>query len=253
PVTKVMMNPPFALKRDSEKEYKFLDHALAQMQDGTLLFAVLPYPAMVKRGGYFNWRKNLLLPKHRLLAVVTFPGDLFYPVGVTTVGVFIKKGIPHRKGDRVLWLRALTDGLLKSKGKRLPSPRTTNDLERARNLLQAFIHNPSHPIPNQHQFMKATPIDFDDKQLELAPEVYLEQAESSIGHVAERLEETVRDIFSYLIKINRVKLGSPVWGTFNVTDFFQLRRGNFHSIAALAPGKYPTISRVSTDNGLIGF
>lgn len=266
PVTKVMMNPPFALKRDSEKEFKFVEQALVQMQDGGLLFAVLPYPAMVKRGGYFNWRKNLLLARHRLLSVVTLPGDLFYPVGVTTVGIFVKKGIPHRSEDRVLWVRALTDGLLKSKGKRLPSPRASNDLEQAKNLLRAFIHNPSHPIPNKHQFMKAIPIDFNDKQLELVPEVYLEQAESSMEEIAERVDQTVRDIFAYLVKINRVTLRAdllpngknvkprtPTWKGFNVTDFFHLRRGNFHSIAALATGQFPTISRVSTDNGLIGF
>jgi type I restriction-modification system DNA methylase subunit len=266
PITKVMMNPPFALKRDSEKEFKFVDQALAQMQDGGLLFAILPYPAMVKRGGYFNWRKNLLLPKNRLLAVVTLPGDLFYPVGVTTVGVFVRKGTAHRKEDRVLWVRALTDGLLKSKGKRLPSPRASNDLDKARSTLRAFIHNPSHPVANKHQFMKAIAIDFQDDKLELVPEVYLDQAESSVDKIAEKVEESVRDVFSYLIKINRATLRAdllpsakrtalptPTWKGFNVTDFFQLKRGNFHSIAALAEGSYPTISRVSTDNGLIGF
>lgn len=266
PITKVMMNPPFALKRDSEKEFKFVDQALAQMQDGGLLFAILPYPAMVKRGGYFTWRKNLLLPRNRLLAVVTLPGDLFYPVGVTTVGIFIKKGIPHRATDRVLWVRALTDGLVKSKGKRLPSPRAANDLDKAKNLLRAFIHNPSHPIPNKHQFMKATPIDFSDDKLELVPEVYLDQAEPSITEIMPRIEESVREVFSYLIKINKAILRAdllptkrhavsrtPTWKAFNVTDLFHLKRGNFHSIAALAAGTYPTISRVSTDNGLIGF
>jgi hypothetical protein len=36
-----------------------------------------------------------LLPHQTLVAVVTLPGDLFYPVGVTTVGVFVRKGVPH--------------------------------------------------------------------------------------------------------------------------------------------------------------
>jgi len=35
-----------------------------------------------------------LLEKNTLLGVVTFPEDLFYPIGVLTVGLFIKKGIP---------------------------------------------------------------------------------------------------------------------------------------------------------------
>jgi len=37
-VTKVLMNPPFALKSSDEKEYKFVDHALKQMSDGGILF-----------------------------------------------------------------------------------------------------------------------------------------------------------------------------------------------------------------------
>ena len=114
-VTKVMMNPPFALKQDAEKEYRFIDQALAQMEHGGLLFSVLPYAVMVKPGAYRQWRQRTLLAGNTLLAVVTFPPDVFYPVGVTTVGVFIKKGVPHPADQNVLWVRALQDGLLKSK------------------------------------------------------------------------------------------------------------------------------------------
>jgi len=38
-----------------------------------------------------------------------------------------------------------------------------------------------------------------------------------------------------------------------VTDLFTLERGDFHAIDRLEPGIYPTISRVSSDNGLVGF
>jgi len=41
-----MMNPPFALKRGSDKEYKFVAQALQQMQDGGTLFQschILPW------------------------------------------------------------------------------------------------------------------------------------------------------------------------------------------------------------------
>ena len=45
-VTKVMMNPPFALKRDDEHEYRFVDHALKQAQERALVFTVLPSSVM---------------------------------------------------------------------------------------------------------------------------------------------------------------------------------------------------------------
>ena len=51
-VTKVMMNPPFALKRSDEKEFRFIEQALAQTEHGGLLFSILPYSVMVKQGIY---------------------------------------------------------------------------------------------------------------------------------------------------------------------------------------------------------
>jgi type I restriction enzyme M protein len=54
-VTKVLMNPPFALSTD--KEYKFVTYALTQMQRGGLLFAIVPTAVF--------------------LPVITLPSDVF--------------------------------------------------------------------------------------------------------------------------------------------------------------------------------
>lgn len=267
PITKVMMNPPFALKRGSDKEYRFVDQALNQMETGGTLFSVLPYSAMVRPGQYSSWRRHQLLPGHTLLAVVTFPGDLFYPVGITSVGIFTRKGIPHDNNSGVLWIRALNDGLLKSKGKRLPNVKAKNDLTTVRDTLKAFLENPNYSVTSVNQFIKTAPIDRTDKQLELVPEAYLDQAEPTHDEVTNGMESSTRELLAFLIKINRAILNpnvirqSPLsikrrpgrWRKFLVTDFFDLKRGNFHSIANLDSGAYPTVSRVSTDNGLVGF
>ena len=264
PITKVMMNPPFSLKRSAEKEYKFIDQALAQMEDGGLLFAVLPYPAMCKPKGYDVWRRDVLLPCHTLLAVVSFPIDAFYPIGVTTVGVFIRKGIPHPREQEVLWIRAPGDGFLKSKRKRLPHPKAPNELAEASPILKAFLRDSSYPVKNVLQFHKAASIDWKDRQIELVPEVYLDQAKPSVGESFAILEEDLRNLLAYLVKIQQAKLsetaeskrkpfGKTKWKTFSITELFDLKRGHFHSIAALDVGKCPTISRVSTDNGCVGF
>jgi type I restriction-modification system DNA methylase subunit len=199
PITKVMMNPPFSLKKGTEKEYKFVEHALHQMQHGGLLFSVLPYSAMVKPGGYRGWRKNQLLPHHTLLSVVTFPGDLFYPVGVHSVGIFVRKGIPHSKDQNVLWLRAINDGLVKSKGKRLPNPKAPNDLATVSPLLGAFLANPEYPVPSIDRFQKACPIDFGDKLLELVPENYLDETPATDGEMQDGVERVLRDTAAFLI------------------------------------------------------
>ena len=264
PVTKVMMNPPFSLKRGTEKEYKFVDQALAQLEDGGLLFTVLPYPAMCKPKGYDTWRKNELLAKHTILAVVSFPIDVFYPIGVTTVGVFIRKGVPHQKEQNVLWVRALGDGFFKSKGKRLPHPKASDELSESAPILKAFLRDPDHPVENILQLQKATPIDWGDRQAELVPEVYLDQARPTVDELFEILEEDLRNLLAYLVKIKKETLGVSTdvkrrpfggakWKSYAITDLFNLERGHFHSIAALDAGVHPTISRVSTDNGCVGF
>jgi len=47
-ITRVLMNPPFALKKGDEKEKHFIDYALSQMQDGGILFAIIPISVMVE-------------------------------------------------------------------------------------------------------------------------------------------------------------------------------------------------------------
>jgi len=65
PVTKVMMNPPFALKRSDEKEFKFVDHALKQMQTGGYCFQFCPMeqwcvPAYTGLGeNIHSWHRTL--------------------------------------------------------------------------------------------------------------------------------------------------------------------------------------------------
>jgi type I restriction-modification system DNA methylase subunit len=197
--TRVLMNPPFALPSAHEKEFHFVDRALAQMQDGGILFSVLPYPAMVKQSAYKEWRMALLR-QHTLLAVMTFPDDLFYPIGVHTVGIFVKKGIPQPAGQNVLWLRALHDGMLKSKGKRLPSATEPNDFAALQDTLQAFLQNPGYPVANIEQLQKACPVDVSDPMLELVPENYLDQAAPTQEEIRRGGERIIRNSIAYLVQ-----------------------------------------------------
>ena len=202
-VTNVLMNPSFAIKKSDIKEYKFVQHALDQMVDGGILFSVLPVGAMLEGGEEYEWRKNRLLIENTLLSGVTFPPDLFYPIGVHTLGIFVKKGIPHPKNQNVLWIRAVHDGYIKVKGKKLPSRSEPNDLEKALPLLQAFIHNPSFPIQSIPEFCKASPIDFNDPQLELIPEVYLDSKPISKEEIEQGIEQLLRETVSCLIKAGK--------------------------------------------------
>ncbi len=198
-VTRVLMNPPFALKTSDEKEFKFVEHALKQMQDGGLLFAILPYPSMLRPGIYQNWRQNSLLNNHTLLSVITFHRELFYPADIYPLAMIVKKGIPHPVDQGVLWMRALNDGLLKHKRKRLPNARAKNDFIAIRDSLKAFVANPAHPVPDIERFQKVAAIDFSDPMLELVPENYLSDAPAAENDIKGGMTRVLRGAMSILI------------------------------------------------------
>jgi len=199
-MTKVLMNPPFALKKESEKEYRFVDLALDRMDVGGYLFVILPISIMFEAGEVREWRQNILLEKNTLTAVLTLPPELFYPVGVHTLGVVVKKGIPHPRCQNVLWVRILHDGFIKVKGKRLISPREPNDISELMPTIQAFIQNPSFSVVNQPEKIKASPIDFNDPLLELVPEAYLDANTPTEIEIKEAAEQLVRETTTLTIK-----------------------------------------------------
>lgn len=50
-----------------------------------------------------------------------------------------------------------------------------------------------------------------------------------------------------------VKRNPENWEMFNVTELFDLKRGDFHSLSRLEEGDMPTVSRVAEDNGIVGY
>ncbi len=198
-ITRVMMNPPFALKKGDEQEYHFIDYALRQMEDGGILFAIVPISVLVESPTK-SWRKNVLLKDNTLLSVVTFPEDLFYPVGVNTLGIFIQKGIPHRPDRNVYFARATSDGFSKKKGKRLFQEKTANRLAQVKQELKLFIRDSRTPIQNEPEFKKACPLDPNDEYVELVAEAYLDSKKPDTAELEQAVENMVRETAGFLIK-----------------------------------------------------
>ena len=159
----------------------------------------------------------------------------------------------------------MNDGMLKRKGRRLPDPRTRDDLREVQSNVKAFLNDATMSVSSSHQFEKTSPIEFGDTALELVPEVYLDQKMPSSTEISDALRIDVRLCLAYLIKVNRAEIFSPpsessatsewhepTWQEFVVEDVFDLQRGHFHSIAALDPGDHITISRIGSDNGFVG-
>lgn len=239
PITKVLMNPPFALKEKDEQEHKFVNQALAQMQDGGLLFAILPYDELISSGA-LNWRKEELLRNNTLVAAISFTEDLFYPVaGKHTCGIIIKKGEPHDYNSNVLWVKISDDGFIKRKKKRISKKTETNDLKKVTESVKEFVQEIDTEIEVVPRLIKATPISQDDIDLEIAPELYLENRTYSLVDIKESMQNRLRGIFSFLVlngyfpydKIK--KFNEPLefqeeklkWKLYKLSDLFEPESG----------------------------
>lgn len=268
PITKVLMNPPFAQKGSNKYEYQYVEQALNQMQDDGLLFAILPMSVLLRGGEELTWRKEYLLNNHTVLSVITFPEDLFYPVGVRTLGVFIKKGVPHVAKQNVFWAKVNYDGFIKSKGKRLSSSKTINQLQDIKDYLLKAV-NEEMFTANKPKFYINKPIDFSDRQLEIIPEVYLDEGLVSISDTVSEIDKCVRELVSFLIvskqvdnpfiKFAKVQKSAPFKSKikskiFKVNDVFSyINTGSFHVSGDLDAGKVPLISCKTIENGTEGY
>jgi len=51
----------------------------------------------------------------------------------------------------------------------------------------------------------------------------------------------------------QIPLNNINWNKFSITEILYLKRGDFHSLSALYLGDYPTVSRATTNNGVVGY
>jgi type I restriction enzyme M protein len=198
PVTKVLMNPPFALKKDDEKEYKFIDHALRQMAKNGLLFCVLPISVMYSTGANFTWRKGLL-ERHTLLSVISLSNELFYPqASVEPVLIVIKSGVRHGPDQKIAWVRIINDGYKKHKRKRLPTGEN-EELITAADKLKTFIVDKIESEEKQGYF-QFKPIAENDTNLELIPANYLDNPSINQGEITNAMRQVFSEITLQSIK-----------------------------------------------------
>ena len=198
PVTKVLMNPPFALKKDDEKEYKFIDHALKQMAKNGLLFCVLPISVMYSTGANFTWRKRLL-ERNTLLSVISLSNELFYPqASVEPVLIVIKSGIRHERYQKIAWVRIINDGYKKHKRKRLPTGENEELISAAEKLKTFIVDN----IESEEKlgYFQFKPISENDTNLELIPANYLDNPSFNQGEITNAMKQVFSEITLQSIK-----------------------------------------------------
>ena len=209
-VTRVLMNPPFALKGETDKEYQYVSHALTLMVDGGFLFSLLPMDSMFGSRDELVWRRDDLLKNHTLLSVVSLPQELFVPAALKqVVAIIVKKGIPHPKNQPVFWARISHDGFITLKTKRLLASELNpprKEVDHARLVLpdlRAFVSHPGTVTVNIPLLCKTSPIDFDDPLLELLPEAYIDSNVPSKTEIENAVDNLLRETASFLIRFKK--------------------------------------------------
>jgi len=276
PITRVFMNPPFALKKSDEREWGFVEAALKSMADTGLLFAIVPMSVVTEAGKEGSWRRPLLA-HHTVLSVISFPEELFYPISNQTVAVILRKGVPHPAGQPVFWGRIVNDGFRKSKGKRLPvRGGVTNDIDRIKPELKAFLLDPARRVESVPEFVRTASLDLSDPILELAPEAYLESRAPSLDELLDNLDRQVRENIAALVAFDLRRMppgrasiidagqlatatkprpfrsSSPQFKAIALGTLFHLCPGDYHSLAEEDPGLTPVVSCGETLNGIVG-
>jgi type I restriction enzyme M protein len=190
-VSKVLMNPPFALKKGDEKEFKFIDFALDKMEKGGYLFAIIPSPVMFRSKNFRDWRVAML-ENNTLKAVIKLPDDLFYPVSVCSSAIIIQKGIAHKKDCNVLWGN-LKDGYMKKKGVMINSNQNSN-INDIKNVIISHLANISKNSEARNFIQK--PILF-DKYIECTPEGYLDDYEFQDSEIEIQAKIVLQNLISF--------------------------------------------------------
>lgn len=151
-----------------------------------------------------NWRKKLL-QNNTLLSVITLPEELFYPVSVGTVGIFIKKGMPHDfDNQNTYFARGVTDGFRKKKGKRIMDNKEINQIQEITEELKTFILNQNSQFNNVPEFKKVCTLDKNDVNYELVPETYIDSMIPTHKEIEQGIEQMIRDSVGYLIKNHKI-------------------------------------------------
>jgi hypothetical protein len=114
-----MLNPPYSLKEDDKHELNFVLKALEVTKKEGLVFAIIPISCGIENKKNTLKYKKLLLENHSLVAVMSMPDDVFYPVGTNTCIMVFKAKVKHDFNKKVWFARWKDDGFQKLKNKRI--------------------------------------------------------------------------------------------------------------------------------------
>jgi len=109
-----MLNPPYSQSDEDLHELVFVNHMLDCLVEGGTGIAIIPMSCAISP----HPKREELLKRHTLDAVMSMPTELFYPVGTVPCIMIFKAHIPHAETNKKTWFGYWKDdGFVKTKHK----------------------------------------------------------------------------------------------------------------------------------------
>lgn len=107
-----LLNPPYSQGDEDLHELVFVKQMLDCLETGSVGIAIVPMSCAISP----HAMREELMKFHTLEAVMSMPGELFYPVGTVTCIMVWTANIPHAVSDRKTWFGYWRDdGFIKTK------------------------------------------------------------------------------------------------------------------------------------------
>ena len=114
--TKIFLNPPYDVGPDGQ--LKFIENAMECFgAGGGICVAICQMSSVLNGDNAVMQAKERLLERHTLLAVMSMPADLFYPIGVVTAIIVLVTNQPHPDNMETFFGYFKDDGFVKAKNK----------------------------------------------------------------------------------------------------------------------------------------
>lgn len=253
--SRAFLNPPFS--QVDEPERKFIDRAMETLEPGGLL-AVVVLAGIFADDEHKVWREQFL-KRHRLLAVISLPEDLFYPTSAPTSIMIVQAHTPLSTNDEVFLARVWNDGYQKLKGKRIACEG---------NQIPEIIEK-YHQFTSGKSFVSSLAITIAGKRLlngaEWSAQEWLPQPPISNKELNDLQEQVIRNIFqavSIMPELSNVVLENfceawadlpelPIGSAGVITDYFDILNAKSFGERHYAEGEYPYISSGDLNNSII--
>lgn len=253
--SKALLNPPFS--QDEEPERDFINAAMDALQTGGRL-------AVVVKSGIFAdddnaaWRYDFLR-HHSVKAMISLPGDLFYPTAVDTTIMVAEAGRPQQGDDGVFIAKVWNDGYRKLKGKRVEA--TGSQLPEVLSKFKSFLSGRSV----KSQLVTVVPASrLMVRGAEFSPEKYLPQPMTNPSDLASEQAAVVNSILKAAFCVDdvatEVLTDFPSFGDLpslpygesgTLIDFFYVGNGKSSGESNYIAGTCPYISSGDPQNSIV--